>query len=165
MHNHYTGELSNKGVLFMRSIAAVKGINLNMKEQTILVTGLRGSGKSTYCKKEMDSETLVYDMDAIASAFRLKMPHEEYFKPARRMANDFLKGFLIKAHDYAKKVYIIRTAPPIKEVEDIAPSKVVICKRHYVNREMDDIKSAQQRLDDLENYCKHNKSIELVVIE
>ena len=96
---------------------------------------------------------MVYDMDAIASAFRLKMPHEEYFKPARKMANDFLKGFLMKAHDYCKRVFIIRTAPSIREVEEIEPDKVVICKKQYVFREMDDRKSALKRIEELELYC------------
>lgn len=153
MHNHYTGGLSKKGMLFLRSLAAIKGIPISMKENTILVVGLRGSGKSTYCKKHLDEFSLAYDLDAIASAFRLKMPHEEYFRPARKMANDFLKGFLMKAHDYCKRVFIIRTAPSIREVEEIEPDKVVICKKQYVFREMDDRKSALKRIEELELYC------------
>lgn len=163
MHNHYTGELSKKGMLFLRALASVKGIPISCKEQTILVVGLRGCGKSTYCKNHMDEFTLVYDLDAIASAFRLKMPHEEYYKPARRMANDFLYGFLAKAHDYAKKIYIIRTAPKIKEVEDISPDKVVFCKTEHLYREMDDRHAALQRLAELEKYCAlHNVEVEVV---
>lgn len=153
MHNHYTGGLSKKGMLFLRSLASIKGIPISMKENTILVVGLRGCGKSTYCKKHLDEFSLVYDLDAIASAFRLKMPHEEYFRPARKMANDFLKGFLMKAHDYCKRVFIIRTAPSIREVEEIEPDKVVICKKQYVFREMDDRKSALKRIEELELYC------------
>lgn len=153
MHNHYTGGLSKKGMLFLRSLASIKGIPISMKENTILVVGLSGCGKSTYCKKHLDEFSLVYDLDAIASAFRLKMPHEEYFRPARKMANDFLKGFLMKAHDYCKRVFIIRTAPSIREVEEIEPDKVVICKKQYVFREMDDRKSALKRIEELELYC------------
>lgn len=164
MHNHYTGELSKKGMLFLRSLAAVRGIPISMKESTILVVGLRGSGKSTYCKKHLDEFSLCYDMDAIASAFRLRMPHEEYFKPARKMANDFLKGFLAKAHDYCKRVFIIRTAPTIKEVEEIEPDKIVFCKHQYLSREMDDRKSALQRLSDLEKYCM-DYGIDVEVLE
>lgn len=164
MHNHYTGELSKKGMLFLRSIAAVKGIEISCKEQTILVVGLRGCGKSTYCKEHLDEFSLVYDMDAIASAFRLKMPHEEYFKPARRMANDFLKGFLIKAHDYAKKIYVIRTAPTIREFEEIDPDKVVFCMKEYTFREMDDRNAARRRLDDLLRYCG-GKEVEVEVLK
>ena len=163
MHNHYTGELSKKGMLFLRMTASVRGIQVSCKEQTILVCGLRGTGKSTYCKNHLDEFTLVYDMDAIASAFRLKMPHEEYFKPARRMANDFLKGFLAKAHEYAKVIYIIRTAPTIKEFEDINPDKVVFCMTERTYREMDDRKGALDRLHELQKFCA-SKGVEVETI-
>lgn len=154
MHNHFTGDLSKKGMLYLRALAAERGIKVDMKEETIIVVGLRGCGKSTYCKQHMDDNTLVYDLDAIASAFRLKMPHEEYFKPARRMANDFLKGFLVKAHEYCKKIFIIRTAPYIKELEDMEPTRVVICRTRHVVRPMDDEKEALDRIKMIENYCK-----------
>ena len=153
MHNHYTGELSRKGMLFLRSLAAVRHITISCKEQTILVVGLRGTGKTTYCRNMMDEYSLAYDLDTIAKAFRLNNPHEDYFKPARRMANDFLKGFVLKAHEYAKKIYIIRTAPTIKEFEDINPDKVVFCTHEYCFKEMDDRKKAMQRLDELQKYC------------
>ena len=109
MHNRFNGNLSRTGEQLMRATGMMQGITVNKKKQTILVVGLRGAGKSTYVKRHLDDESLAYDMDAIASAFRLKMPHEEYYKPARRMANDFLTGFMAKAHDYVKTVYIIRT--------------------------------------------------------
>ena len=162
MHNHFTGDLSKKGMLFLRSVAAVRNIPVTCKKEKILVVGLRGCGKSTYCRNNLDDFSLVYDMDAIASAFRLKMPHEEIFKPARRMANDFLKGFLLKAQDYAPKIYIIRTAPTIKEFEEIKPDRVVFCMKQYVSREMDDRKSALQRIIDLQKYCENNNvSVEI----
>lgn len=164
MHNHYTGELSKKGMLFLRAVAAARNIQITGKEETVLVVGLRGCGKSTYCKNHMDDFSLVYDLDAIASAFRLKMPHEEYFKPARRMANDFLKGFIAKAHDYARKIYIIRTAPNIKEVQEIDPDKVVFCMKEYIFREMDDRQAAMKRLDELAKHCARN-NIEVETIE
>lgn len=164
MHNHYTGELSKKGMLFLRSIAAIRGIKISCKKETILVVGLRGTGKSTYCRNKMDEFTLVYDMDAIASAFRLKMPHEEYFKPARRMANDFLKGFLAKAHEYAPKIYVIRTAPTIKEFEEIEPDKIVFCLKERTFREMDDREKAIKRINDLMKYCA-GKDVEVETIE
>lgn len=154
MHNRYTGQLSKKGMLFMQALAAARGIKINMSHRTILVIGLRGCGKSTYCKSHLDDYTLCYDMDAIASAFRLKMPHEEYYKPARRMANDFLRGFLVKAHDYCKRVLIIRTAPSIKEFEEIDPDKVVICKHRYVDRPMDDKAGALERIAQIEERCR-----------
>ena len=153
MHNHYTGELSKKGMLFLRALAAVKGIQISCKDETILVVGLRGSGKTTYVRNNLDEYSLAYDLDVIAKAFRLNIPHEDYFKPARRMANDFLKGFVIKAHEYANKVYIIRTAPTIKELEDINPDRVVLCTKQYQFKEMDDRQAAIKRLDELERFC------------
>lgn len=153
MHNHYTGELSKQGMLFLRSIAAVMNIPVSCKESTTLVIGIRGTGKTTYCKQHMDDNTLVYDLDAIAGAFRLKQPHEEYFKPARRMANDFLKGFLAKAKEYCKKIIIIRTAPTIKEIEDIKPDKLVVCTTVYSSRDMDEKKEALERIDAATKYC------------
>lgn len=153
MHNHYTGELSKKGMLFLRSLASVRGIPISMKAGTILVVGLPGTGKSSYCRQRMDEFSLCYDLDAIAGAFRLKGPHEEYFRPARKMANDFLKGFLAKAHNYCKRVYIIRTAPTVEELEEINPDKLVICRHQYVSRHMDDKRGAQRKIELLEQHC------------
>ena len=153
MHNHYTGELSKKGMLFLRSIAAVKGIQISCKDETILVCGLRGTGKTTYCRNHLDEFSLVYDLDTIAKAFRLNVPNEDYFKPARRMANDFLKGFILKAHEYANRIYIIRTAPTIREYEDINPDRVVFCTHEYSFKEMDDRQKALQRLSELQKHC------------
>ena len=163
MHNHYTGELSKKGMLFLRALAAARNIPISCKEQTILVVGLRGSGKTTYVRNHLDEYSLAYDLDLIAKAFRLNTPHEDYFKPARRMANDFLKGFIAKAHEYAKKVYIIRTAPSIKEYEDINPDKIVFCMKQYSFKEMDDRQKAQKQLNELMKYCA-NKSVEVETI-
>ena len=154
MHNHFNGELSQKGRRLLRVTAHMHNIPINTKNETILVVGLRGSGKSTYCKKHLDDESMCYDMDAIASAFRLRMPHEEYYKPARKMANDFLKGFIAKAHDYVRKVYIIRTAPTIKEVQEIDPDKVVMCMQQYITRPMDDRQEALRKLKELSEYCQ-----------
>ena len=164
MHNHYTGELSKKGMLFLRSLAALQGIKISAKEETVLIVGLRGTGKTTYARNNMDEFTLVYDLDAIAAAFRLNKPHEDYFKPARRMANDFLKGFLQKAHEYVPKIMIIRTAPTISEYEDIEPDRVVFCMKEYTFREMDDRAKALKRLKDLQRYCLA-KNVEVETIE
>ena len=156
MHDHFGDRLSVKGTSLMRGKAVERGIEITSKEETILVVGLRGSGKSTYCKEHIGKDALCYDMDAIASAFRLKMPHEEYFKPARRMANDFLFGFLKKAHDYSRRVFVIRTAPTLDEVERIKPTSVILCNKRYVRRETDDEEATQARLDDLQAYCERS---------
>lgn len=156
MHNRFTDELSQKGEKLLKATAAKQGIRTEPKKETILVIGLRGAGKSTYVKKHLDANSLAYDMDAIASAFRLKMPHEEYYKPARKMANDFLMGFLTRAHDYAAKIFVIRTAPTIKELETIKPDTVVICKHQYEYREMDDRQQARDKIKAVEEYCTQN---------
>ncbi len=163
MHNHYTGELSKKGMLFMRATAAGQKIPISCKEETILVCGLRGTGKTTYVRKQMDEFSLAYDLDAIARAFRLNDPNEEYFKPARRMANDFLKGFIAKGHEYAKKIYIIRTAPTVKEYEEIDPDRIIFCMKEYCFKEMDDRKKAEERLQELQRYVR-NKNVEVETI-
>lgn len=163
MHNRFTNKLSKKGEQLMRVLAASKGIDIKGGRQTILVVGLRGTGKSTYVKNNLDVDSIAYDLDAIASAFRLKMPHEEHFMPARKMANDFLQGFLIKAHDYCDKVYVIRTAPTIKEFEQIAPDKVVFCMKEKVHRSMDNRHEAMQRINAIKDYCDA-QGIETLII-
>lgn len=160
MHNRYSGELSKAGRILLQTTALKQNIKVNMK-QTILVIGLRGTGKTTYVKKHLDNDSIVYDMDTIASAFRLAKPDEEYYKPARKMANDFLYGFIAKAHDYVSTVYIIRTAPQIKELERIDPDKVIICRKEYQYKPMDDRASALERINEAENYLRL-KGIEIV---
>ena len=65
MHNHYTGELSKKGMLFLRAVASAKGIPISCKEQTILVVGLRGTGKTTYVRNHLDEYSLAYDSQSL----------------------------------------------------------------------------------------------------
>lgn len=155
MHDRFRTGLSKKGLNLLRATAATQGIDIGLKPETILVIGLRGTGKTTYVSKLIDTNALAYDLDAIANAFMLQT-HGDTSKGARHMANDFLLGFVNKAHDYAKKVYIIRTAPKITELEQIRPDKVIICKREYVHKEMDDRQGAQSRIDAIEDYCKKN---------
>ena len=156
MHNHYTGELSKKGMIFLRAIAAVRKIPISCKNERILVCGLRGTGKTTYVRNNLDEFSLAYDLDTIAKAFRLNNPNEDYFKPARRMANDLLKGFVLKANEYANRIFIIRTAPTIQELEDINPDRVVLCTHEYVYKAMDDRTKALQRIKDLQMHCAGN---------
>lgn len=152
MHNRFTGELTKTGRILMQSTALQQGIQLQTKPMTILVVGLRGTGKTTYVKEHMTGESLVYDLDAIAGAFRLH--HEEYHKPARKMANDFLNGFVAKAHDYCSTVFIIRTAPRVSEYKMISPNKVVICKTVKEILDMDDREGALKRIEELEKFCE-----------
>ncbi len=164
MHNRFNGELSQIGLRLLKTTALINNIQYDMTDKTILVVGLRGSGKSSYVKTQLDDDSLAYDLDAIASAFRLRMPHDEYFKPARKMANDFLNGFLAKAHEYAKTIYIIRTAPSIKEYEQINPSQIVFCLKSYEYRDMDDRDAAIERINALKEYTQ-TQNVDVVVIE
>ena len=120
----------------------------------ILVIGLRGTGKSTWCKEHLGDDGLCYDMDAIASAFRLRMPHEEYHTEARHMANDLLYGFLAQAEEYTDQIFIIRTAPSVEEIRQINPDVIVVCKKRYALREMDDEKGASNRIRLAEYYAR-----------
>lgn len=115
----------------------------------ILIVGLRGCGKSTCAKEIIGDDGMAYDMDAIASAFRLRMPHDEYFAPARKMANDFLFGFLCKVYDYVDNIAVIRTAPRIEEAERIDPDKIIWMRSRYIPRPMDDEDAALRRIHSL----------------
>lgn len=119
-----------------------------------LVIGLRGTGKSTYCREHLGEDGLCYDMDAIASAFRLRMPHEEYHAPSRRMANDLLHAFVIKAQEFTDNVLVIRTAPSIFELREINPDRLVVCNHPYVYRQMDDPDYAEKKINEAVKYCR-----------
>lgn len=121
-----------------------------------LVVGLRGCGKTTKAKQLIDEDGLCYDMDAIASAFRLRDIHEEYCPFARAMANDLLYGFLSYAGEYTDNIVVIRTAPSIEEIEDVCPQRLYVMQNRYVIREMDDEDSALDRIDKAIEWAKAN---------
>ena len=57
-----------------------------------LIIGLPSTGKTSYAKNHL-RDGLCYDLDYLASAFRLQTPHEERHDAAIRMANDIAFGF------------------------------------------------------------------------
>ena len=144
MHERTTGALTIEG----------KKLQERAKRPTdkILVCGLPGTGKTTYVKQHLGSG-LCYDLDQIAAAFRLAEPGEIIGEPARKMANDLLIGFANKANDYTGKVYIIRTAPDLGEVEKIKPSRVVMLTKVHVDRGIP-IGDKQSRLNNIKHYCE-----------
>ena len=157
---HYrftTNELTQDGIDLLIRTARKNNIPIPGKYEMhrTLIIGLPGTGKTTYAKEHMTDNTIVYDLDAIASAFRLKDPHEEYHKAARTMANDFLYGFVERVSEYSNDAIIIRTAPSISELERIQPDALVVCSKQYVNREIDDYSGAMNRIDDTIKYCEH----------
>ena len=173
MHYRTTRELTDKGKELLIRTARKQGIDLekieealkqqNRETKRVLVIGLRGSGKTTYCRENLGEDSLVYDLDAIASSFRLKREHEEIFDPARRIANDYLFDFIRKSEEYKiKKIFIIRAAPGLEELEKIRPDQVVHCSTRYIPRPMDNEDRAVQRIIEVLKWCEE-KEIEVTV--
>lgn len=119
-----------------------------------LVMGAPGAGKSTWVRERLGDNGLAYDLDAIAGAFRLRGPHEEYHGEARRMANDLLDGWLRAVAEYADDVYVIRTAPTRQELENIQPDRAVVCLTRYVRRDVGDAMAVARRLTDAKAWLK-----------
>lgn len=158
LHQRFTDELSRKGENLLRETALARGIRMR---ERVLVIGAPGSGKTTWSKKHLN-DGLAYDLDYIAAAFRLKEPHEEYNKAARRMANDLLKGFVQSVERYSERVIIIRTAPTIEEAEMVDPDKVVVCNSVYVKRKTDaDDDEVKKRNDEIVLWARAN-GIEII---
>ena len=157
MHYRTTRELTAKGKELMIRTARKQGIDLEMIEEAmrqqdretkrVLVIGMRGSGKTTFCRDNLGEDALCYDLDAIASSFRLRRDHEEVFDPARRIANDYLFDFIRKAEEYKiKKIFIIRAAPELEELERIRPDEVVHCSERFIDRPMKNESDAARRI-------------------
>lgn len=168
MHYRTTRELTAKGKELLLRTARKQGIDLESIEQAlrqqdrktkrVLVIGLRGSGKTTYCRDNLEDDCLVYDLDAIASSFRLKREHEEVYDPARRMANDYLFEFIKKAEEYkVKKIFIIRAAPDMEELERIRPDQVVHCAQQYISRPMRNESESIRRIVKILEWCDEKK--------
>ena len=155
LHDRVTDKLTEKGMELLKRTAEKQRLGVVQTFTKVLVIGLAGTGKTTYVKDHITDKTLVYDLDAIASAFRLKAPHEEYHAGARKMANDLLLGFVNNASEYCETVYIIRTAPSIDELEARSPDKVVVCSHQYVQRQSDD--DAPYRIQQIVSYCTEHR--------
>ena len=125
----------------------------------VLIAGLPGSGKTYYAREHLGNG-IVYDLDHIAAAFRLKEPHSERHDAARMLANDLLKVFADQARKRASKVFIVRTVPDASEIEAVHPDKIVICggkynitarpDYHEINRE-----DYLRRLQTVRNIAQH----------
>lgn len=173
MHYRTTRELTKKGMEWAIRTARKQNMDLDKIEQRlkrperetkrILVIGLRGTGKTTYCREQMGDDCLVYDLDAIASSFRLKREHEEIFDQARSIANDYLFDFIRKSEEYKiKKIFIIRAAPQIEELEKIMPDQVVHCSTRYIDRPMKNELDARRRIEKILDWCEE-KEVEVLL--
>lgn len=167
LHNRATGALSPLGWGLLEETAEKYGVPIS---RLTLVIGMPGSGKTTFVKRVMGN-ALVYDLDYIAGAFRLKQAHEERNEAARKMANSMVHAFAVNAHKYAGIVYIIRTAPTMEEFFDIRPDSVVICNRSYSIIGRKDYRKISQatetdykeRIEEIRDYCREN-DVELIEV-
>ncbi len=131
LHEKYTGKLTKTGKALMYETAAANNIPLKM---LTMVIGMPGTGKSTWVKKHLQGG-LVYELDAIACAFRLTVPHKEPIHAgARRMAAALRDGWLQAAREYSNNLFIVRTAPDEKELSETKPDRIVVCTRQWAVR-------------------------------
>lgn len=130
--------------------------------EKILVIGKPGSGKTSYVKNRLGLDGIAYDLDAIAGAFRLTCEHEERHEAARRMADSMFLAFSSRAQDFAKRVYLIRTAPTLAELSQIRPDRVVLCTGiHDIRNRKDfcadiDMFQIETRIEDAKKFCELN---------
>ena len=131
LHNVWNGDLTNLGKALMYETASANHIPLKM---VTMVIGMPGTGKSAWTKKHLEGG-IAYELDAIASAFRLTVPHkEDPHTGSRRMAAALRSGWLEAARQYANNIYVIRTAPDEEELAETKPDRMVVCKKQWVQR-------------------------------
>ena len=158
LHTIY-GDLSEAGKMLQRETANKQGIKLSTLN---LIIGLPGTGKTTIAKQNR-KEGLVYDLDYISAAFCLSEPGKDN-KASRKMANSMAKAFAINARKYANRIYIIRTAPTIEELEAYEIDRLIICKTIYEERkDTENLEEKQERIEDAEAWAKAN-NIELLIL-
>ena len=150
LHTLY-GELTDAGKELMLRTAHEHGIKLS---KLTLVIGLPGTGKTTAVKSVL-KDGLCYDLDYIAAAFQLRKPGEAT-QAARKMANSMVKAFAVNARKYTSRVYIIRTAPSLQELEAIDPDEIVICEKNYERKKIDDINESKRIIAEIKAYAEAN---------
>ena len=163
MHNRIMGTLSSAGRKLMMELSEQRGIPINT---LTLVIGLSGSGKSTWVKHHL-GDGLAYDLDYISSAFRLSAPHAEYHEQSRRLAGQMVKGFAMNARQMSSRVFVIRSAPTIEEVQEIEPDRIVVMTSQYdVSNRKDyrkqDTEAQKERIRECIEYANAN-SIEILM--
>lgn len=154
LHDKFTKKLTKEGQELAWMTAYEQGIQLRSR---IMVIGKPGTGKSTWAKKHLFGG-LCYELDSIACAFRLTVPHKEpEHSGARRMAAALRSGWLAAAEEYTNRIIIVRTAPDIQELEETRPDKLVICKKiHTIRPYQFDAEEYDKRLAEAEKWAKEN---------
>lgn len=139
LHDRSTGGLTRMGEELRRATAREQGLD---EIRVTLIIGNPGTGKTTYAREHMGN-AIVYDLDALAAAFRLTSPKAERFKPARWLANSLLPGFVEAARNYVSDIMVIRTAPTLEEFERIDPTKLVVIRGGYGNDDLTQVRRTQ----------------------
>ena len=111
----------------------------------------------------MRDNSIVYDLDCIASAFRLGRGHNA---ESRDMANALLGGFCSNATEFTDDVIVVRCAPTISEIDEISPDKAVICwtEQNRRNLPRGRVEALQQRVLDAMEWLRCN-DIPIQIIE
>lgn len=154
IHNVWNGDLTRLGKTLMIETAQANGVPLQM---TTLVVGLPGTGKTTYAKRNLHGG-LAYDLDMIASAFRLAVPGKEpQHAGARRMAAALRSGWIQAAKQYSNNLIVIRTAPDEAELAETQPDRIVVCTKQFVDRKINaDREALQSQLENVISWAEAN---------
>ena len=123
----------------------------------ILVTGLPGTGKTTWVKEHMKPGDIAYDLDRIAGALTYSEEEREN-NAARYLANEMYDSFLSELEwgyiPLTGDVYIIRTRPGNREINLLTNAnlehdgaKVLVLEKEYVDREFSRVFKAVMATD------------------
>ncbi len=155
LHNVWNGDLTRFGKALMYETDAKNNIPLKM---VTMVIGMPGTGKSTYVKHHLQGG-IVYELDAIACAFRLTTPHkEEPHAGARRMAAALRSGWLQAAKEYASNIWVVRTNPDEEELEETQPDRLIVCTKQWAVRPYEFDRAAyKRRIDAAVSWAEQNE--------
>lgn len=128
MHDRTGRELSDTGRMLMYETAEKHGVEVAGSCVT-LICGRPGTGKTTLARSMMTEDSLVYDLDYLARAFRLG---RDDGGRSRWIANDLLAGVMVKCMDYTHDMIVVRTMPSPDELDMIRPTHIVLLTKMYV---------------------------------